>query len=53
MNPVNLKKITASFAWLSEAILLHGDQKDISFGRARKKIPITINSWIKRLAREI
>ena len=52
MNPVNLQKITASFGLVELGHLLHGDQKDIGFGRARKKIPITINSWIKRVARE-
>jgi len=53
MSPVNIQKIAVSFGLVSEAILLHGDQKDISFCRTRKKIPIRINSWIKRLAREI
>ena len=32
MNLINLQKTTALFAWLSETILVHRDQKDLGFG---------------------
>ena len=37
MSPVNLQKTTLCLAWLSETILLHGDQKDLGFGQGQEE----------------